>query len=219
MIKSKSNIVVLCDFDGTATPYNVINMLYKKFAAPYFLEINQKWIRGEISTQEKTKYCFSKITATRKEMEAFLNTITLDPGFCGLIELCKQHDYKFAIVSDGLEWYIKYILNNNNIKNIIIYAGKIYFKSKRFQFSFPWYNSSTPLRSTSKFSIIRRYQAEDFKVVFIGDGLSDTNAVKVADIVYAKGVLMKYCSKNHIPAIEISNLSDLLNKWKSHQIL
>ena len=213
--RSKPNVAVLCDFDGTATPHIVIDMLYHRFAAPCWLEITQRWSRGEISTQEEIQSCFATISATRAEMEAFLDSIPLDPGFPSLLDFCRRRGYRFAIVSDRLSWYIKYILDQHGIRDVTIYASEIRFEADRFRFSFPWYSPDTPLRSTSKSAIVRRYQAEDFEVVFIGDGLSDIDAVEVADVVYARNGLMEHCREQAIPAIEISNLSDVLAQWRA----
>ena len=49
--------------------------------------------------------------------------------------------------------------------------------------------------------------------MFIGDGLTDVEAAEVADVVYARAGLWKYCRERDIPAIEFSDLADLLTKW------
>jgi len=211
--QQKSGVAVLCDFDGTATPHIVIDMLYRQFAAPSWREIVQRWERGEISTREEIQSCFATITASRAEMESFLDTIPLDPALVQLVDFCRQRGYHFAIVSDGLRWYIEYVLNRHGIRDVTIYASEIHFGPDGFRFSFPWYNPESPLRSTSKVSIVQRYQAQGDKVVFIGDGSTDIKAAQAADVVYARDALLTYCREHGIPAIEFSDLSDVLAKW------
>lgn len=209
----RPDVAVLCDFDGTATPHIAIDMLYREFGSPACLEITQRWERCEISTPEEIQSCFATITASRTEMETFLASLSLDPGLPDLVSLCRQQGYRFAIVSDGLTWYINYILNRHDIHDVTIYANEIHFGPDGFRFSFPWYRPETPLRGTSKPTIVRRYQAEGAKVVFIGDGLTDVQAAEAADVVYARAGLWTYCREHHIPAIEFSDLADLLTKW------
>ncbi len=98
----KSKIAVLSDFDGTITTNNVLNSLYGKFAAPSYRETLERWNRGEISTMEEIETVFSTISASRAEMESFLDTIELDPGFPSLLKYCLETMITLVIVSDGL---------------------------------------------------------------------------------------------------------------------
>ena len=51
-------------------------------------------------------------------------------------------------------------------------------------------------------------------MVFIGDGLSDLEAVHVADQVYARDELLEYCQEKDIPAIGFTSMEELIQKWK-----
>lgn len=208
-------IAVLCDFDGTATPCNVTDMLYHQFAAPSCLEMVKRWERGEIGTREEMAACFATVTASRAEMELLLNSVPLDPAFPDLLEFCQHRGYHFAVVSDGLAWYIRYILDRHGVHNVQVYANEIQFGSDGLRLSFPWYSPSSPLRGTSKLALAQRYKAEGLQVVFIGDGLSDIEVVEAADILYARASLLDYCRERHILAIPFSSLSEVLNDLRS----
>jgi 2,3-diketo-5-methylthio-1-phosphopentane phosphatase len=207
-----SNIVVLSDFDETITSVNVLNLLYKKFASPSYKSIIERWEKGEISTKVEIEECFATIQANRTEMEAYLSGVTIDQGFPDLFHQCNERNIPLAIVSDGLSWYIDYILHNNDIEGVPVYANEIFFEPNGFRFNFPWFNIQSPLRGISKKTIVREYQRLGFFVVFIGDGLSDTGAAGVADILFSKGKLSKYAKQNDIEAREYSGLSDVLNQ-------
>jgi 2,3-diketo-5-methylthio-1-phosphopentane phosphatase len=173
----------------------------------------QKWMRGEISTQQELQACFGTIKATRTEMESLLTTIPMDPAFPDFLSLCQERGYRFAIVSDGLSWCVDHVLAQHGICGITVYSNEIHFEPDGFRFSFPWYHAESPLRGVSKSALVRRYQAQGNSVVFIGDGLSDTDAVEVADVVCARAKLLQYCSKRGIQAVGFSDLSDLLARW------
>jgi 2,3-diketo-5-methylthio-1-phosphopentane phosphatase len=209
-----SKIAVLSDFDGTITTNNVLNSLYGKFAAPSYREILERWNRGEISTMEEIETVFATISASRAEMESFLDTVTLDPGFPSLLKYCREAGIKFVIVSDGLVWYIEYILRHHEIQEVSVYACEIQFEEGGYRFSYPWFDPSTPLRSVSKSTIVRDYQSWGYKVIFIGDGVSDFEAVQVADIVYARDVLLDYTEDNGIQAREFSDMGDIIGDLK-----
>lgn len=200
---------VLSDFDGTITPINVMDTLYEMFGGPSTRFYMARWQRGEISTMEEVEQVFKTVKSTRHEMESFLRTVELDPGFKSLLAFCQEMDYPFAIVSDGLRWYIDYILNIHGVEELKIYAGEIIFLEKGFRFEYPWYDPVFPLRSTAKPSIVRDYQSKGYQVVFVGDGLSDIEAAEVADVVYAKDVLLREARERGIGVREFEELQDV----------
>jgi 2,3-diketo-5-methylthio-1-phosphopentane phosphatase len=205
-------IAVLSDFDGTICPTQMMTYLYEKFA-----EVGSKyevlWESGEISTQQEIEMTFATVHATKEQMETSLKTVSLDPGFPKFLELCHQKEYELAIVSDGLSWYIKFLLAKNGIFNVPIFANEINFGENGFTFEYPWYHSSCPMRAVCKSEVIRRYKSEGAKVIYIGDGVSDYEAVGVADEIYATGKLADYCKKIGYPAKEFLSFDSLYSEW------
>jgi 2-hydroxy-3-keto-5-methylthiopentenyl-1-phosphate phosphatase len=210
----QQRVAVLCDFDGTITPTDVLGVLYRSFAGPGCSDFMRQWLEGEISTPQEIMGCLATAKATQVEMEKALDTVQLDPGFPDLFALCQQQGYPFIVLSDGLRWYIDYILTRHGFCNVIIYANEIHFTSEGVRVSSPWYQPETPRRGTSKPAIIRKYKEDGYCVVFIGDGLTDVEAVEVADVVYARDRLLEYCQKLDIPAIGFSDMQDLITHWR-----
>jgi 2-hydroxy-3-keto-5-methylthiopentenyl-1-phosphate phosphatase len=207
-----SRIALLCDFDGTISPVNVQEQLYYHFADPRTRINNERWDRGEISTKEELEGCFNSITASKEEMQSFLDTVHLDPNIHALLDYCHNNWIFVAILSDGLKWYIDYILHLHGIENIPVYANDIFFTDRGYRFDFPWFDPSSPLRGTSKNRIIREFQQQGYFVIFVGDGLSDTDAAQCADLVFAKDYLLSYVRSENIPAHVFVNLSEVIDQ-------
>jgi 2,3-diketo-5-methylthio-1-phosphopentane phosphatase len=201
-------IAVLSDFDGTICPTQMMTYLYEKFA-DVGSKYEELWERGEISTQQEIEMTFATVHATKEQMEASLKNVSLDPGFPTFLKHCHQMEYEFAIVSDGLSWYIKYLLAKDGIFDVRIFANDIVFEEGGFTFGYPWYHSSCPMRAVCKSEVIRRYKSEGTKVIYVGDGVSDYEAVGVADEIYATGKLAEYCEKIGYPAKEFRNFAEL----------
>ena len=204
----------LCDFDGTVCPVQMMDFLYQRFAACGMVFAEQ-WGRGEISTQEEIESTFGTVSADKDEMEAALDTIAIDPHFPSFLQFCRAHDTSFAIVSDGLEWYIDYILARHNIEGVDIYANQIYFEGRGFRFEFPWYDDETPMRGVCKPMIIRQYQERGSVVAYAGDGMSDFEVIGVADIIFARRKLAKFARKQGVDFTQFSDCRDLLKKWQA----
>ena len=207
--------VILSDFDGTLTPTQVLNTLYEKFAAPSYKETLRRWDRGEISTMEEVETVLATVTASKAEMERYLGTVKLDPGFAALCQFCSRKNSPFAVVSDGFRWYIEYILKRHDLNGIKIFASEIAFEQDGFRFTYPWYDPETPFRATSKPRIVQDYQQEGYKVVFIGDGLSDQEVLGVADVIFAKGVLIDFAEERGISVLHFKTLEDVVKQMES----
>ena len=204
-----NDYALLTDFDGTVTTINVLDSLYEQFAGPSYRIHMERWNRGEISTMDEIEKVFSTVKASRQEMEAFLRTVNIDPGFKPLLGYCREKNYPFAIVSDGLRWYIDYVLNTHGIERTNVYAGDIFFEEEDFRFEYPWFDPAFPLRSTAKPVIVKEYQRRGHRVIFVGDGLSDVEAAEVADVVYAKDILLEVSRERGIEAREFEDLFDV----------
>ena len=203
------NSVILSDFDGTITTINVLDSLYEEFGGSSYRYYMERWQRGEISTMEEIENIFATFSASQADMEAFLRTVELDPGFTSLLGYCRQREFPFAIVSDGLRWYIDYILDFHGVGGVEVFAAEISFAPGGFQFEYPWYDPAFPLRATAKPLIIEDYQEKGYEVIFIGDGLSDVEAAGAADVVYAKDILLVEARTRGIEARVYENLHEV----------
>ena len=217
--RGPQKLAVLCDFDGTITPGDTLSILYHRFAGPECQELEKRWSQGEISAPAEMQGCFASMRATRAELESALDPVQIVPGFPEFFRFCQKQGYAFAVLSDGLTWYILYILQRYGISEPAIYANEIEFAPDGIRIHSPWYRPDTPLRGTSKPAIIQKYQAEGYAVIFIGDGPTDIEAVEVADFVFAKGRLAEYCRKKGISFTAFNNFSDLLQQWKNKVML
>jgi len=182
-------IAVLSDFDGVISRQNVLEALYQEYSTVDWEHYVDLWSREELSAVEEIPACLGGVTAPRIELENFVSGLEIDAGFADLVQFCNSRGHFLAITSDGLKWYIKLLLKKNNINEIPVFANEIQFQRKGLTFSFPWYDPSTPLNGTSKAKITKIIQDSGYTVLFIGDGLSDKEAAKVADMVFAKKYL------------------------------
>jgi len=206
-------VAVLCDFDGTIVASQTIDELYCRFAGPSCQSYVERWRRGEISSQQELQGCFSTITATRAEMESYLDTVGIVPGFWRFVRFCQQQGYKVAIVSEGLRWSIEYVLSRHGIGPLTVVANEIRFGPDGPELSFPWHDPAYPMFGVSKATIVRRYQEQGWQVVFIGDGMTDEAAVTVADVVFARNGLLTYCRGLGINAIPFEVFDDIIAAW------
>jgi len=211
---SERKVFVLSDFDGTITNTNTMDTLYEVHAS-CGMKYVREWEAGKLSTMEEEKISFQHIKASRAEMEQSIDEhIVMDPHTGALIEYCRKHEYGFAIISEGQTWYIHYLLAKHGLSVDKVYGSELTFNSDgTFSMEYPYRDPRFPMRGTAKAAIIENYQKAGYFTVFIGDGKSDTDAVKAADKIYAKGHLLDYCLQHQIPVEGFEDFEGLLKLW------
>jgi 2-hydroxy-3-keto-5-methylthiopentenyl-1-phosphate phosphatase len=208
----RGELAMLCDFDGTITSIDTVGFLFRKFAAAG-LEYARQMVRGEMDMREELRATFRTVSASKEEMEAALNRVEIDPGFVDFLEFGRAKGYTFAILSDGLDWYIKYILGRYGIDDIDIFANRIFFEEDGFRFEFPWFDEETHRRGVCKPKIARVYRERFNTLVFAGDGISDIDVIHEVDHVFTRGWLAGYCYAKGINNRGFFDWYDLKEKW------
>ncbi len=211
MTDSSPSVTVLCDFDGTITPSDLADFIFSRFAA-CGLFYSMQWAQGLIDTREEILRSFATISAGPEEIAAALAEITIDPTFADLVALTRLRGIELAVVSDGLDWAIDSVLRAHGIQGLPIYSNHVTFEGGRIGCEFPWYDSSTPLSGVCKPLIIRRYRQGGGRLVYIGDGRSDREAVLEVDLVFAKDALAQYCREQGIAALEFSDFGEVCSQ-------
>jgi len=213
MIELLPTTIFLCDFDGTITSVGLSDFLYRTFAA-CGMKYSDLWAAGKISTREEIESSFKTITATREEMEAALATIQIDPCFPAFHQFCREKGYPVAILSDGLDWAINFVLGQGGVSGLPIFSNQIRFTENSFEFEFPYYDSSTPLYGICKRKVVEQFKEDGNHVVLVGDGRTDFDAAGEADYVIASNELLAYCREKSIPHLPYNNFCEITDQLR-----
>lgn len=208
-MEKNSTLRILCDFDGTITRACLCDFLYKEFAT-CGLKFSDLWNEGKIGTKEEIESSFQFIQATREEMESALATIEVVPGFREFYDYCRARELPLTIVSDGLEWAIRYVLGCMGVTDIAVMSNRIFFEPQGFRFEFPYYNASAAQTGVCKRDIVETFKQKSERIIMIGDGRTDFDASHLADFVFARDALWDYCQVHHIPSRQFDNFFDIL---------
>ena len=207
---------IFTDFDGTITIYDTWMELGNVFIRDKeaWAELIRQFENQEIGTRE----CFTRECGLIEnfDIEKFNDIIDrqrLDPKFTEFRRFCDKHGIQLTILSEGMDYYIKRVLKNNNL-DIPFYSNKIVVSEdkKSFRLEFPYSDSDCERCGTSKRNIMMNLTGDDEVSVFIGDGFSDACVVNYADVVFAKKSLASYCWKNNITYFEFQTFGDIIKK-------
>lgn len=206
------NLAVLCDFDGTVTTVDTAEWILTKFSQVDWQKLDRQFEKGKITLEECLNKEFSSVNASKELILKELRTIvTFRPNFKKLCEFCKRNDIPFVIASAGLDFVIEYFLKTNDCFDLVeVCTAKIKFVPGGIRFTFPkpYYNASDNLKD----DMVKHYQAQSMKVIYVGDGFADFSAARNADYTFAieNSRLAKLCKSHRIPCKTITDFKEIV---------
>ncbi len=181
-------MLILCDFDGTITTQDVTNLMLDHFTGTGWREeVLPAYWAGGMNHFQLMGVLYATLKQKEPELLTVAATIKFRPGFENFVEYCRAKSYSLAVVSGGLDFYIRSLL-----------PADIPFYSYRSEYD-P--TGSKWLVHLPDWPQVNLAGGEDFKVrvlqelkqqhprnrpvVFIGDGRNDGPVAAAADRVFA----------------------------------
>ena len=209
-----SDTVVLVDFDGTITQQDVGALLFNTYSKNESQKIVSLWLKGEIGSRECLERECQLIQITPSELRNFALAQKIDVHFPAFVDLCKREKLELVIVSDGLDFYIKLILEKYGLDEIPFYSNLLEFDNGDLDLEFPYFDRGCGNCGNCKKYHLKNLKCKADRVVYIGDGLSDRCAVKEAEIVFAKDHLREFCIKENIRHISYTDFGDIIGAFQ-----
>lgn len=203
--------LVFCDFDGTIAKTDVGYHLLSHFSNVGNDDLVELWNSRQIGARECLQLEVSRVTATREEMLAYVDTFEIDPGFAEFVERLYRQGSEPVVLSDGLDFYIRHLLDKHGFADLEVHSNSAVFGGETLRVEFP-YNDGCGRCGACKAERIRQIVSrENFsgEVVFIGDGYSDICAISETDTLYAKKDLRKYCLETDTPFESFETFADI----------
>jgi 2,3-diketo-5-methylthio-1-phosphopentane phosphatase/HAD superfamily hydrolase (TIGR01509 family) len=208
--------LILCDFDGTISLRDMGYVLVNQFTSGNLEGIDRDFRERKIGSRE----AYSRIAKILKGYKStILNFVQehsdIDPSFSLFYQYCHEKGIDVKIISDGLDFYIKKILEIHHLSEIPFYANCTYFKKgEGMDISFPHAEEECGLCGTCKKRLIQLHRKEYDSILFIGNGFSDRCAAQEADFAFAKDPLYTYCIEQDIPCHFFKDFQEILSDLK-----
>jgi 2-hydroxy-3-keto-5-methylthiopentenyl-1-phosphate phosphatase len=208
---------IFTDFDGTITKRDVGNLIFKTFSGDAIYEIIQSWKRNEINSAELLTR-EAKLAKIKKldDLYELVRAQAIDDHFLDFVKICKDNDIEIFILSDGMDFYIKMILEKYGISDLPFFSNRFTYTENDDGVSimpvFPFSDSECKSCGNCKRNHLLYHKQDDEISIYIGDGYSDRCPVEYADIVFCKGELLSYCTAKKIPFNEFRSFSEVNDK-------
>jgi 2-hydroxy-3-keto-5-methylthiopentenyl-1-phosphate phosphatase len=199
------NLHLLVDFDGTIASIDTVDALLLLHAEPKWLDIEAAWVAGQIGSRDAMAAQVALLRAKPADLEAFVQSIEIDPGFAAFAEFCRAAKIPVTVVSDGIDHVVRAVLAKYGF-NLPVRANHLeQVGPDRWRLSFPHaaegcQSGHCKCRAPTK--------AGEFRVL-IGDGRSDFCAAATVDLCLAKSKLIQHCVDEGIPHVPFQTFHDV----------
>jgi len=184
---------IYCDFDGTISTEDITDTLLDAFGMPGWQELEQRWVAGEIGSQDCMAGQIALLDASSADLHRCLDSIHIDPYFAEFVRYARAQHVALNVVSDGLDYAINYLLQRHGISGLPVFANQLIpVSERRWSLNFPHYQQQCLKASgTCKCAIAghEKTVADDNvagKSLLIGDGRSDFCVSRQVDHVFAQ---------------------------------
>jgi 2-hydroxy-3-keto-5-methylthiopentenyl-1-phosphate phosphatase len=209
-----SDCRVFFDFDNTITFFDVLDDIVERFSVDReWIAYEKAWKEGRIGSSVCLKGQLQSVRISKKDFSVYLSLIKIDPRFLKFISILKKEGMKPVIVSDGFASVIKFILKNNGVTGVKVYANTLKFSKDKLIPLFPYRNRQCRLCAHCKRNTLKK-EARDNVIIYIGDGRSDICPAEYSDLVFAKGSLLEHFRKTKRLCIGFNNLDDIYGYLK-----
>jgi len=206
-----STWIVFSDFDGTVTTRDTCDAVLSAFAPDTWRELDEQFHEGLMSGRECIVRQFEGVRATTEQVQEFLRAnLSIDSMFPEFIRRLEAAGVPVCVVSDGFELSARTLLEASDLGHLPLVSNRIEFSPEGARVSFP--NSREECISGGGNCKCLQVETRrgDRKVMLVGDGYSDRCVSRLADLVFAKGVLQKHCEEHAIPHVAYGDFGDVL---------
>jgi 2-hydroxy-3-keto-5-methylthiopentenyl-1-phosphate phosphatase len=202
--------LVQCDFDGTITEEDAAFHLLNEFAKGDWRRVLRDYEQHRISVREFSIRAFAMIRADKRTLLAALKgKVKVRAGFDELVNYCRGRGFRFVIVSNGLDFYIRAALKEMGLEDIEVHAARPSFRSGGMKVEYVGPDGKE-IQDGFKDAYIKSFLKLGYRVIYIGNGDSDIAPARSAHYVFATGDLLEFYRENNLKCQSFETFLDVV---------
>jgi alpha-galactosidase len=212
-LRGAPRLAVFCDFDGTFAVQDVGSTLARRYAGDRRPALWQRLERGELTPWHYNLELLDGLELPEQELEAFLQSVELDPGAHELVAWCERSGVPFRVLSDGFDRNLDRLQEIHGVR-FAYDANRLRYDHGAWRIAAGNPDADCPCGTGT----CKRGRIEAFRrrhpgvpVVHIGNGrVSDLCGAQAADRVFAKDTLAEELAERGLPFERFETLRDVL---------
>jgi 2-hydroxy-3-keto-5-methylthiopentenyl-1-phosphate phosphatase len=203
-------MIIQSDFDGTLTEEDVSFALLDAFAEGDWRQLYERYRQSKMTVGDFNTKAFAMVKASRDELlKVARKQVKLREGLRNLVNFCQESGSRFLIVSNGLDFYIKEILEDVGLGNIEVYAARTEFSPEGLKVNYIGPEGKV-LKKGFKEAYTKLFLNQGYQVVCIGNGPSDYFPAALSQHVFARDGLADICKAKKLKCQPFEDLNDVV---------
>ena len=204
--------IVFCDFDGTITEQETLERVFRKFAPETWQPVRKDLSSGKITVREAVTKTINSIDSSRyDDILDYTLTFSIRPGFEALLDFLESQNVPMVVLSGGIRGMVETRLGNLIHRMHAVFAADVDTTGQYLRTNSA-YEGKTEL--VDKVRVMNFFNAE--QKIAIGDGITDFNMARKADLVFARGQLAGFMNQNTLPCEPWSDFFDIRDHLQAH---
>ena len=205
-------ILVVSDFDGTINRKDLGEEFGK--VIENYADLKDKFFRNSLSAPDVYRSILDIEGLSFGVIRDFyVNHAVIDEHFVPFLDYVNRSEIVHVIVSDGFDLLIEETLRKHGIEDgLCIFANTMRDNGNKVFMDFPFQDSECSFSGVCKKKIIKALRPYFDRIIYIGNGYSDIDAVPEVDVVFARSMLKSYCDEHKIPSFRYDDYGDIVKK-------
>lgn len=209
-VSKNGNILIQCDFDGTVTEEDISFLILDAFADGDWGKLLDQYKEDKISVGSFNTKAFVMVKEGEETLKKFIRkNFEIRDAFRDMVDYCQNKGFRLVIVSNGMEFYIKTILEEIGVGGIEVIAANACFGGDGIEASYISPRGEK-LQDGFKEAYIRSFLDEGYRIIYIGNGVSDIPSAGLASHVFATGQLLEYYREENLEHTPFNDFTDVL---------
>ena len=207
--------IFLIDFDITISKNDSTDVLLEIHNKQKKQEILELYRNGKLTIREYIKYGLESLDLTKEEyINTLKNNVKIDDTFQYFLD--NKFNYRIVSAGSNLNVLASLLGNGIEIKEDMIISNNLVFDNDKIKVVNTYLDDNS-YYGVDKGAIVKGFQNNGYRVIYLGDGPSDYEAAKVADYVFARSGtrLVNFCNNNNIEFLEFENFIEVVEKYKN----
>lgn len=188
------------DFDGTIVREDVGDEFFRRFSGERTLSDTLERVQaGDLTMPDAYRLLVAALPPlTSQDLDAFCADFEIDPTFIDFLLWTEAEGHPLLVLSDGFDFYIDRLFARAGIAPRVSCNLFALGDDGHAALRFPHFDAAFPATANSKSTHILAGSEDRDTIVFAGDGTSDFDAARCADLVFARGALESFCQRENI---------------------
>jgi len=213
-LPERTRTLVQCDFDGTITEEDVSFMMLDAYADGDWRHLFREYQEGRITVGRFNTDAFAMVKADKDSLlRVFKKNIEIRPSFQELVDYCRGQDFRFVVVSNGLDFYIKEVLRDIGLADIEVFSARTRFKTDGISVQYIGPDGNH-LDTDFKGAYVDSFLGEGYRVIYIGNGTSDIAPAGKCSHIFATGALLDHYKQTGIDYTAFTDFNQVIKGLK-----